>query len=188
MNVYDFDGTIYNGDSGIDFVKFALSKRPFLVLFHLLKCAKPAIEYKLGKIDFKTAKSKVFSFVSKIDNLEEMTKSFAEKNKHKIKNYYPNNRKDDDLIISASLDFYLLPLCKAIGLNNVMCTKYDVKNGEIIGENCKGPEKVKRFEEVYGKDAIIENAYGDSKGDIQLLNRAQKGFMIVKQEVTEYKC
>ncbi len=187
MNAYDFDGTIYDGDSGMDFVKYALSKRPFLVLFHLLKCTKPAIEYKLGKIDFKTAKSKVFSFVSKIDNLEEMTKSFAEKNKHKIKMYYPDNKKEDDIVISASLDFYLLPLCKAIGLSNVMCTKYDVKTGSIVGENCKGEEKVKRFEEVYGKDAIIENAYGDSKGDIQLLNRAQKGFMIVKQEVIEYK-
>lgn len=187
MNAYDFDGTIYNGDSGVDFVKFAFSKKPLLVFCHLFKCVKPAVQYKLGKIDFKTIKSKVFSFVSKIENLEEMTVAFAKKNKHKIKKYYPNNKKEDDLIISASLDFYLLPLCKEIGLNNVMCTKYDVKNGLIIGENCKGPEKVRRFEEVYGQDAIIENAYGDSNGDIQLLNRAQKGFMIVKEEVTIYK-
>ena len=187
MNVYDFDGTIYNGDSGVDFVKFAFAKKPLLVFSHLFKCIGPVIKYKLGKTDFKTAKSKVFSFVGKIENLEEMTEAFAKKNKHKIKDYYPGNRKEDDIVISASLDFYLVPLCKEIGLNNVMCTKYDVKNGVIIGENCKGPEKVRRFEEVYGADAIIENAYGDSNGDIQLLNRAQKGFMIKKQEVTVYK-
>lgn len=187
MNAYDFDGTIYRGDSGVDFVKFAFTRKPLLVFCHLFKCVKPVVQYKLGKIDFKTAKSKVFSFVSKIEELEEMTAAFAKKNKHKIKKYYPENRKDDDLIISASLDFYLIPLCKEIGLNNVMCTKYDVKNGVIIGENCKGQEKVKRFEEVYGKDAVIENAYGDTKGDIPLLNRANKGFMIKKEEVTIYK-
>lgn len=187
MNAYDFDGTIYNGDSGVDFVKFAFSKKPFLVFGHLLKCINTVVKYKLGKVDFQTAKSKVFSFVGKIENLEEMTEMFAKKNKHKIKKYYFTNRKDDDIVISASLDFYLLPLCKEIGLNNVMCTKYDIKNGVIIGANCKGPEKVRRFEEVYGKDAIIENAYGDSNGDIQLLNRAQNGFMIVKEEVTIYK-
>ncbi len=98
MNAYDFDGTIYNGDSGMDFVKFAFSKKPFLVFFHLIKCAKPAIEYKLGKIDFKEAKSKVFSFVSKIDNLEKMTSEFAEKNKHKVKKYYHKTRRDDDTV------------------------------------------------------------------------------------------
>ena len=32
MNVYDFDGTIYNGDSGVDFVKFMFRKKKMLVL------------------------------------------------------------------------------------------------------------------------------------------------------------
>ena len=29
MNAYDFDGTIYNGDSGRDFVKFAFFKKVY---------------------------------------------------------------------------------------------------------------------------------------------------------------
>lgn len=187
MNAYDFDGTIYNGDSGVDFTKYVFTKKPGMMIVHLIKSIRPVIEYKLGKIDFQTAKERIFSFVSKLDNLEQMTEEFAKKNKHKIKEYYHSNRKEDDLIISASLDFYLLPLCKEIGLKNVICTKYDIKNGSIIGKNCKGEEKVKKFNELYGSDTIIENAYGDTKGDIPLLKRAQNGFMIVKQDVTKFE-
>lgn len=187
MNAYDFDGTIYNGDSGAEFVKFMFFKKPIFMTGHLLKSSIVFAKYKMKKIKFKEMKENLFSFVSKVDGLEKYTKEFAEKNKHKIKKYYHTNRKDDDVIISASLDFYLLPLCKEIGINTVICTEYDIKNGKIINENCKNEEKVKRFEAKYGKDAVIENAYGDSKGDYELLNRAEKGFMIKGEEVTVFK-
>ncbi len=187
MNAYDFDGTIYDGDSGIDFVMYVFSKKPFFVIGHMIKSIGSVIGYKFGKVDFKTAKSKVFAFVGNVDNLDELIEGFANKNKNKLKDYYHTNRKDDDLIISASLDFYLKPLCEKIGLKNVICTEYDIKSGVILNENCKGEEKVKRFEAIYGKDAIIENAYGDSKGDIPLLKRAKNGYMIKKQKVTKYE-
>lgn len=187
MNAYDFDGTIYNGDSGAEFVKFMFFKKPIFMTGHLIKSSVGFVKYKMKKIEFKEMKENIFSFVSKVDNLEKYTKEFAEKNKHKVKKYYHSNRREDDVIISASLDFYLIPLCKAIGINTVICTEYDVKNGKIINENCKNAEKVNRFEAKYGKDAVIENAYGDSKGDYELLNKAQKGFMIKGEEVTVFK-
>ena len=31
MNVYDFDGTIYNGDSTIDFYIYALKSKPSII-------------------------------------------------------------------------------------------------------------------------------------------------------------
>ena len=33
MNVYDFDGTIYDGDSTVDFYVFALKKKPSLISY-----------------------------------------------------------------------------------------------------------------------------------------------------------
>ena len=39
MNIYDFDGTIYNGDSCRDIVKYGLKKHPFITL-KALKAAK----------------------------------------------------------------------------------------------------------------------------------------------------
>ncbi len=186
MNVYDFDGTIYNGDSGVDFVKFMFRKKKMLVLKYLLMSLKYFIRYKTKKISFKEMKQNLFAFVKEIDDLKSFTEEFAEIHKNNIKNYYLSLRKDDDLIISASLDFYLIPLCNKMNINNIICTKYDVKDGKIVGENCKGIEKVKRFDELYGKDAMIENAYGDSKNDVPIIKRALKGYIIKGKEVIPY--
>ncbi len=50
MNVYDFDGTIYNGDSGVDFIKYSIIKHPFIVTWHGVKSIKYFLLYKLNKI------------------------------------------------------------------------------------------------------------------------------------------
>ena len=186
MNVYDFDGTIYDGDSGVDFVKFMFRKKKLLVLKYLLVSLKYVIRYKTKKISFKEMKQNLFAFVKEIDDLKFFTEEFAEIHKNNIKNYYLDLRKDDDLIISASLDFYLIPLCNKMNINNIICTKYDVKKGEIVGENCKGVEKVKRFDREYGNNTVIENAYGDSKNDVPIIIRALKGYIIKGNKVIPY--
>ena len=186
MNVYDFDGTIYNGDSGVDFVKFMFRKKKMLVLKYLVFSLKYTIRYKLKKISFKEMKQNLFAFVKEVDNLKSFTEEFAEIHKNNIKDYYLSLRRDDDLIISASLDFYLIPLCNKMNINNVLCTKYDVENGMIIGENCKGDEKVRRFNEAYGSNAVIENAYGDSKNDVPIIKRALEGYIIKGNEIVPF--
>lgn len=50
MNVYDFDGTIYNGDSTIDFFLYALKRKPSILL-HIPKQAWGFILNKAGRID-----------------------------------------------------------------------------------------------------------------------------------------
>lgn len=187
MNVYDFDGTIYDGDSGNDFIIFMLTKKTFYMTKFLFKFLKKYNKYLRGKIDFKEMKSSLYSFVSNIENLSDYVEEFAEKNKNKLKKYYKEIRKEDDIVVSASLDFYLLPLCSKIGLKNVICTRYDIKKGEIINENCKGVEKVNRFNLAYGKDTTIDNYYGDSKADIPMLDRAQNGFFVKGNKVINYK-
>lgn len=186
MNVYDFDGTIYDGDSGIDFIKFAFGKKPFRVSWQIVKSIPLFILYKMKKVPFKIMKESLFAFVKYFDDLSVITTEFAEKRKNKIKKYYAKTRREDDVIVSASLDFYLLPLCQEIGLKQVICTKYDVKNGKIVGENCKKEEKVKRLEQEYGKDCVVENAYGDSQSDYPILKRAQNGYLVVGEDLVDF--
>lgn len=186
MNTYDFDGTIYKGDSGADFIKFMCLKKPIFMIGHLIKSLNYVVKYKVKKINFKEMKEKLFSFVTSIDNLNEYTLEFAEKQKDNIKENYKKTRKNDDVIVSASLDFYLIPLCQSIGIKNVICTKYDIEKGKILGENCKGEEKVTRINLMYGENAIIDEAYGDTKGDIPMMRRAKKGYVIKKEKIIEY--
>ena len=59
MNAYDFDGTIYDGDSGAEFIKFMFFKKPFFMTGHLLKSSVGFVKYKMKKIQGKL-KIKIF--------------------------------------------------------------------------------------------------------------------------------
>ena len=61
LYLYDFDGTIYDGDSSVDFFKFCLKKDKKLI-FHLIKIIPKLIQYKLKKITITELKSFVFSY------------------------------------------------------------------------------------------------------------------------------
>ncbi len=61
MNVYDFDGTIYRGDSTIDFYFYALKKQPALVKFLPLQLS-GIIFHLCGKIDRTQMKERFFRF------------------------------------------------------------------------------------------------------------------------------
>ncbi len=81
------------------------------------------------------------------------------------------------MIVSASLETYLLPLAPRLGVDHVIaCTpevdRRDVLTGELVGGNVRGPEKVRRLEAWLGEGPVELWAYGDSSGDDELLARA----------------
>ena len=77
MNVYDWDKTIYDGDSSIDFYKFNLRKDKKLSKLWL-KQTKAAADYKRGKIS-KTEMKTVF-----YEYFKERNKLFEEINTYFI--------------------------------------------------------------------------------------------------------
>ena len=84
------------------------------------------------------------------------------------------------VLVSASLDPYLVPFGSRIGATGVVCTELErdphgVLTGRLVGPNCRGLEKVRRLESwlaASGIDDPIVWAYGDSAGDDALLARA----------------
>ena len=67
MNVYDFDGTIYNGDSSVEFYLFCLKKYP-CIMKYIPKQIGGMLKYKLKKIDKTIMKEYFFSFLREINN------------------------------------------------------------------------------------------------------------------------
>ena len=182
MNLYDFDNTIIKGDSSVKFIKYSMVRHPIMLTTSSFKALKEVIKGSdLGNI-----KSELFSFVKKIPNLDSYINKFILKNKKYIKKFYLDRQKDDDVVISASFDFIIIPFCHSIGINNVIATKYDIKNGCIIGKNCKGEEKVKRFKEIY-KDAKVFEAYSDSLSDIPMFRLAKKAYIVKNEKIIPYE-
>jgi len=86
----------------------------------------------------------------------------------------------DIVFVSASFATYLRPLARRLdGVAAVLGTELVVGpdgrcTGELLGVNCRGPEKVRRLHDWLdvqrgGRDAVDLWAYGDSPGDHELL-------------------
>ena len=84
INGYDFDGTIYDGDSSVDFYLFCLKKNK-KILLQLPIQIYGVILYILGIIEKTQFKEYVFSFVKRIDNIDSYVKEFWDHNSKKIK-------------------------------------------------------------------------------------------------------
>lgn len=186
MNIYDFDDTIFDGDSSVCFFKYSLVHKPFITLWSILKGIKEGIKYLFKKSNVGFIKSELFSFVKHIKDMDYYMECFSEKYKTKIKPYYKNQQKDSDVIISASFYFIVKSLCDKLGIDNVIATNYDIKTGKIEGLNCKGKEKIRRFKTLYGDTHVVE-AYSDSLSDIPMFEIAEVGYLVKGYELIKYE-
>lgn len=184
MNVYDFDKTIYNGDSTIDFYKFSLKRKP-LILLYLPKQILGLVLYSFKIIKKTEFKEYFFSFLNGIVSTE-LVEEFWNNNENKIFDWYKKQQKDDDIIISASPEFLLSPICKRIGVYNLIASKVDPKTGKFNSENCYGEEKVTRLLSEYNIKHINQ-FYSDSLSDLPLAKIAKQAFLIVNGEITNWR-
>lgn len=184
MNVYDFDGTIYDGDSTIDFFFYSLKKKPSLICY-LPKQATGFLLYFFKRIDKTKLKEYFFSFLKGID-AQTIVDSFWERNANKIYSWYFDQQNSDDIIISASPVFLLKPICSRIGITNLIASEVDFKTGVFSGKNCHGKEKVRRLNAEYNV-THIDRFYSDSISDLPLAKIAAEAFLVEKGKVKKWE-
>lgn len=172
MNVYDFDKTLYPGDSTVDFFLFCLKKKPSLLRF-LPRQIMGIVRYKFGKCDKTAMKQAFFSFLAGID-APSMVKAFWQNNRRLASWYQPEA---EDVVISASPLFLIQPFCRDIGITHVIASEVDEKNGLFHSPNCRGEEKVRRFRAVFPVEAV-NGFYSDSLSDSPMARLATKAFFI----------
>lgn len=183
MNVYDFDGTIYNGDSTVDFFLFALKRKPTLLL-NVPRQAVGFLLYGLKQIDKTQLKEYFFSFLSGIDT-DELLDPFWEQHQNKLFSWYQAEQQDDDIVISASPEFLLKPICQKLGIKHLIASRVDPKSGKFLGKNCRGEEKVKRLAAEYNV-IHIDKFYSDSESDLPLARIADQAFFVKNGTLTQW--
>ena len=183
MKVFDFDKTIYDGDASIDFFTYCLKKNK-----KVLKAAPRQlsgwVRYHLKAISLNEFKERYFSFIKYI-NLQGMIDRFWNDNRGKIKGWYLSVKNPDDVIISSSPDFIIRPICTWLGVNSIS-TVFDTVHCKIIGENCKGEEKVKRFKELY-PDTVPSEFYSDSDSDAPFAQFSSHSFKVKGNNISEWE-
>lgn len=188
MNVYDFDNTIYDGESCFDLFKFYMKKDPSLLLL-FPKVIKGFKKYKKGEVSIEEMISKYAPLaeekLAKID-FENEPKEFWDSHMHKIKPFYKDIQQADDLIITASPDFHIEEIAKRLGIKYYLTSTFDKENGKI-DFICIRENKITAFKEKYG-DKEIENFYTDSpENDAPLIELAKNAYVVKKNKITKVK-
>ena len=183
-NVYDFDKTIYKRDSTVDFYLFCLKKQPkilaeapvlliwsFLYLFR--HCSKTEF------------KEKFYRFLRYLDSVDGRVAEFWERNRGKIAAFYLEGHQESDIVISASPEFLLRPICQELDIKNLIASRVDKYTGTYSGENCWGEEKVKRLRKEM-QDVSIGEFYSDSLSDAPLAQIAERAYLVRKKDIVPW--
>ncbi|PAF48394.1 hypothetical protein BKH46_00325 [Helicobacter sp. 12S02634-8] len=182
MNIafFDFDGTMSQKDSLLLFVKFLVGKKRFYqgIGRHFLIL----LGYMLGIVSNAYAKERLSRYFFAGYTQELFTQKCEEflpflegilKDSALMALRYHQSRGDEVVVVSASFENYLLPLCARLGVGCIG-TRLEVLDGLLSGAfeglNCYGAQKVVRIREKFDLTQYAEiYVYGDSKGDREML-------------------
>ena len=210
--LFDFDGTLTSRDTLIEFIAYACGRRRLLLTLALY--APLLILMKLRLYPNYKAKQRVFAHLfaqMPLSRFNELCYGFAAQGCHLLRqeavDYIDRECRGAEAvaIVSASIDNWVRPfadmyLGKADGVPpvTVIGTQVETADGVLTGRfatpNCYGAEKVRRVLAEYpdlagNRSSYIVEAYGDSRGDRELLAIANvayyKGKAINSQQASD---
>jgi phosphatidylglycerophosphatase C len=184
LALFDFDGTISTRDSYLLFTRFLNRKR---YLLGCLVLAPRIIGYLAGLYPNYSLKEDFLRYYYRgktTDEIKETAGRFCmqeipaivrPKAMERIRRH--QDQGDTVVVVSACPRLILEPWCREIKVD-IVATELETDaesriTGKIAGKNCWGQEKVSRIQTGYSLkeyDGIF--AYGDSKGDLPMLELA----------------
>ena len=179
MNVFDFDKTIYDGDSTTHFCIFIARRHPRVIL-DFIGSLGAVIKYKTGKITKTAMKERLYHCFNHVADMEGEVKLFWKKHMKNIEKWYLDIKKPDDVVISASPEFLLEIPIRELGIDTLIASRVDMKTGKYDGLNCYGEEKPKRFAEHFGEgfETLSDKFYSDSYSDTPMAKIAREAYII----------
>ena len=187
LYAFDFDGTITDRDTLIGFIASVFGTTRMLLGF---AANLPwLLLMRLGLYDNGKTKQRVFShFFSGMDlvTFNRHCKAYAEQNRHIIRPEMLrllqtlDKEKTDMVVVSASITNWVAPFFHGLNIK-VIGTEAETAAGSLTGRfatpNCYGSEKVTRLSAFFPeRDTYNLVAYGDSRGDRELLEYADVSY------------
>ena len=180
--LFDFDNTLYNKDSLLEFTKFSkggfsfyrgiLMLSPYLLGFKLRLLNNESVKLKFIQYFFKSLSYDKFVALGHDFALNKIEKDINKKLFETFNKHIQSNHQV--YIITASIAEWIEPWSNIHNVK-VIGTKLEVNSGKLTGrfdsKNCYGIEKVKRIKELVNInefDTIL--VYGYGKGDREMLN------------------
>ena len=186
--LFDFDGTITTKDTLLEFARYYRGPTQYFVSMSMLSpvmalyCAKiipnwKAKEFFLSRF-FKGEKIEDFNARCCAFSTNTLPSLIRREAWKAMENY--REQKATLAVVSASPENWVKPWCDQYGMI-CLASKLEVTNGTITGKlngrNCYGDEKAFRIKERFNLAAFDQViAYGDSRGDREMLALAHKAY------------
>ncbi len=188
---FDFDGTLTTSDTLLEFIKYAKGRGRFLMVF--LMYSPLLVLMKLHLYPNWKAKQQIFAHLfagMRIEKFDALCRGFAEESQHLLRPKGITLMHEalvagaQVFIVSASIDNWVRPFFDIRNLKGVQVlgTQIEVEDGKLTGRfksnNCYGKEKVHRIAEAlksFERSEYEIEAFGDSRGDKEMLAFADKG-------------
>jgi phosphatidylglycerophosphatase C len=184
---FDVDGTLTTGDCVTPFLRRAAGRRLWTTLLrHPLALAAAAARRDRDRLKELACSALRGSESTEIEHLGEVfarevgagrlrDDTVARLRRHRELGHTV-------ILASASLDPYLVPLGRSLGVDAVVCTVLERGRdgrltGRLVGANCRGAEKARRVRGWLREHDLADAelwAYGDSSGDDELLALADR--------------
>ncbi|BBO99794.1 HAD family hydrolase [Sulfuriferula nivalis] len=186
---FDFDGTLTHGDSFLPFLRYLAGDKQYAL--SMLQLSPVLLGYALKLVKNHHAKARVlaqFFTGQDVQRIQQRAREFAQHQlpqrinpKALARLRWHQQQGHRCVIVSASLECYLRPWAASVGVEEVIGSRLGIAGeaytGELALPNCYGVEKSRRLTALLGeREAYILYAYGDSKGDKELLAMADYGY------------
>ena len=186
---FDFDGTLTVEDSFVAFLRWRTSGRRWWAGLARLLPAALAYGVTRDRGWLKGAAVRVFLRGVARDELRDQAQRFAAGEGGRLlrpdamARWAEHGRAGDlRVIVTASPEEIVAPFAERLGADALIGSRLawtaDGRVGPgLAGANCRGAEKVRRLRERFGEDLDVNDAYGDTAGDREMLAIARRGHM-----------
>ena len=183
---FDFDGTLVAGDSLMAFLRRACGTEATVRALTAQVRPVAGSLARSGHPDRDAAKARILAALlagRELANLVPVAEAYAA---HLVRKVRPHmlarlarhrGAGHRTVIVSASPELYLGPVGRLLDVDTVLATRLEVGpdgrlTGALEGSNCRGPEKAARLRAWLDGTPTWLHAYGDSRGDTDLLAMA----------------
>ena len=184
MNVYDFDETIFWGDSERRFFHYQFRKKGFRHYWFVFWWNELLYKWKL--ISKTRSRRNEYQFLNKIPDIDAVLEDYWDQVEKYMKPWYKKVQREDDVIATGTPGFLMEPIIRRIGVKYMIATRMDKHTGEIEGIFAVGEEKARAFLREYPKDSI-DIFYSDAYSDRFVAELAREAYIVRGDgELTEW--
>jgi HAD superfamily hydrolase (TIGR01490 family) len=188
LALFDFDGTITNGDTFTPFLRFAipatraivggLALSPVLVAHRLRLIPTPKTRPIVARIGFQAVQASHVRDLGRRYASEVLPRVVKPEAMERLQ--WHQLQGDIVAVVSAGLDVYLGPWCEKQG-TALICTELEERHGRMTGRyrqgDCSGAKKAERVRAAFDLERFDTiYAYGDTAEDREMLALASRRY------------